>query len=128
MEGISGVGISFGADRIYDVLDQLKLFEELKVSSTQVMIVNFGKKETEYALNILDLLHGLNVGSELYPDASKLKKQISYADSKKIPYVIIAGEDEIRKRSVTIKIMSTGEQQHIPLNKLSAFVKKVLDL
>lgn len=122
MDGISGVGISFGADRIYDVLDQLKLFDESKVSSTQVMVVNFGEKETAYALQILELLHGLNIGSEVYPDAAKLKKQISYADSKKIPYVIIAGEDEIQNNSLTIKIMSTGEQKNLALTDLRSFV------
>jgi histidyl-tRNA synthetase len=123
MEGVSGVGISFGADRIYDVLNQLNLFDESKASSTQVMIVNFGDNETLYALKILDLLHGLNIRSELYPDSAKLKKQISYADSKKIPYVIIAGEDEITNDNLTIKIMSTGEQKKLKLKELPSFVE-----
>jgi histidyl-tRNA synthetase len=123
MEGISGVGISFGADRIYDVLNQLNLFEEVKVSSTQVMIVNFGERESLYALKILDSLHSQNIRSELYPDSQKLKKQISYADAKKIPYIIMAGEDEISSNSLTIKIMSTGEQKKISLDELSLFVK-----
>lgn len=123
MEGVSGVGISFGADRIYDVLNQLNLFNEVTVSSTQVMIVNFGEKETLYAHKILDVLHKLDIRSELYPDAAKLKKQVSYADSKKIPYVIIAGEDEIKNNGLTIKIMSSGEQKNLPLNELSDFVK-----
>ena len=123
MEGISGVGISFGADRIYDVLNQLNLFEEIGVSSTQILVVNFGEKETSFALKILDLLHGSGIQSEFYPDAAKLKKQISYADSKKMPYVIIAGEDEIKNNSLTIKIMSTGEQKNIALSDLDAFIK-----
>jgi histidyl-tRNA synthetase len=125
MEGVSGVGISFGADRIYDVLNQLNQFSEIEVSSTQVMIVNFGDKEINYAHKIYDNLHALNVRCELYPDAVKLKKQISYADSKKIPYIIMAGTDEIIENSVKVKIMSTGEQKNIPLIELSKFVKTI---
>jgi histidyl-tRNA synthetase len=126
MEGVSGVGISFGADRIYDVLNQLNLFDEITVSSTQVLVVNFGEQESAYARKIIDALHILNVRSELYPDAVKLKKQMSYADAKKIPYIIIAGEDEILNESITIKKMSTGEQKKISLNDLSSFVKDEL--
>ena len=122
MEGVSGVGISFGADRIYDVLNQLNLFDEVEVSSTQILVVNFGEKETSYALKILDLLHVSDIRSELYPDSAKLKKQISYADSKKIPYVIIAGEDEIKNDFLTIKIMSTGEQKKLTLKELIPFI------
>ena len=126
MEGVSGVGISFGADRIYDVLNQLNLFEEIMVSSTQVLVVNFGEKESSYARKVIDELHILNVRSELYPDAVKLKKQMSYADAKKIPYIIMAGEDEILNDSITIKKMSTGEQKIIQLNELSTFVKSLV--
>lgn len=123
MDGVSGVGVSFGADRIYDVMNQLNLFNEIVVSSTEVLVVNFGEKEIPYANKILDFLHNLNVRSELYPDAMKLKKQMSYADSKKIPYILMAGEDEINNNSLTIKIMSTGEQKNIPLTDLESFVK-----
>jgi histidyl-tRNA synthetase len=123
MEGVSGVGISFGADRIYDVLNQLNLFNDISVSSTEVLVVNFGENETSYAIKILNLLRSLNIRTEFYPDAVKLKKQISYADAKKIPYIIIAGEDEINKDSLIIKIMSTGEQKNIPLKELGSFVK-----
>jgi histidyl-tRNA synthetase len=122
MDGVSGVGISFGADRIYDVLNQLNLFNEIRVSSTEVLVVNFGEKEAVYARKIFELLHSMNVSSELYPDSVKLKKQISYGDSKRIPYIIIAGEDEINNKSVTIKIMSSGEQKTIPLKELPIFV------
>jgi histidyl-tRNA synthetase len=122
MEGVSGVGISFGADRIYDVLIQLNLFSELKVSSTEVLIVNFGEKETKYALSILDMLRSFDVSAEFYPDSVKLKKQMSYADAKKIPYIIIAGEDEISKSIVTVKNMSTGEQKTIALKDMKTFV------
>ena len=124
LEGVSGVGISFGADRIYDVLNQLNLFDDTRVSSTEVLIVNFGEKEFQYALNILDQLRRLEVRSELYPDPVKLKKQISYADSKKIPYIIITGEDEIKNNAVTIKTMSSGEQIKIALTDLHSFVNE----
>ncbi len=124
MEGVSGVGISFGADRIYDVLNHLGLFNEFKVSSTEVLVVNFGDQETKYAIKIMDLLRKLGVCTELFPDPVKLKKQMSYADAKKIPYIIIAGEDEIKGNTITIKIMSTGEQKKIPLNELDSFVKE----
>ena len=123
MEGVSGVGISFGADRIYDVLNQLNLFDEFRGSSTEVLIVNFGDDEINYSLKILDKLRSLGVSSELFPDAVKLKKQMSYADSKKIPYIIIAGGDEIKSNTITIKIMSSGEQKIIPLNEIDSFVK-----
>ncbi|HEX7493445.1 MAG TPA: ATP phosphoribosyltransferase regulatory subunit, partial [Bacteroidales bacterium] len=126
MEGVSGVGISFGADRIYDVMNQLNLFSEIVIPSTEVLIVNFGEKEIPHAHKILDLLHDLNVRSELYPDAVKLKRQMSYADSKKIPYIIIAGEDEIKNDSITIKKMSSGEQKSILLVELASFVSEEL--
>jgi histidyl-tRNA synthetase len=126
MEGVSGVGISFGADRIYDVLNQLDLFNNISVTSTQVLLLNFGKQETEYALKILDQLRNLGVSTELYPDAVKLKKQLSYADAKKIQYILIAGEDEIKNANITIKIMSTGEQKTMPLTDLALFVNEVI--
>jgi len=122
MEGVSGVGISFGADRIYDVLNQLNLFDDTRVSSTEVLIVNFGENEIFYALKILDRLRQMDVKSELYPDSVKLKKQMSYADSKRIPYIIIAGEDEIKTGTLTIKTMSSGEQKKIALTDLHSFV------
>ena len=124
MAGVSGVGISFGADRIYDVLNQLNLFDETRVSSTEVLIVNFGGTEILYALKILDKLRLVDVRSELYPDSVKLKKQMSYADSKKIPYIIIAGEDEIKTGTLTVKTMSSGEQKNIALADLQLFVNE----
>lgn len=127
MEGVSGVGISFGADRIYDVLSQLNLFDSISTSGTQVLILNFGKDETEYNLKILDLLRNMQVSTELYPDPVKLKKQMSYADSKKIPYIVIAGEDEIRNNIVTLKIMSTGEQKRMSLKDLLSFVESEIN-
>lgn len=124
MEGVSGVGISFGADRIYDVLSQLNLFNDIKVSSTEVLIINFGDKEVKFAIRIMDLLRKLDVSTELYPDSVKLKKQMSYADSKKIPYLIMAGEDEINSNCITVKNMSSGEQKKISLDELASLVEK----
>jgi histidyl-tRNA synthetase len=121
MKGVSGVGVSFGADRICDVMNQLNLFESLSSSLTQVLILNFGEAEIKYALNILNLLRNLEIKAELYPDQVKLKKQMSYADARKIPYIIIAGEEEIRSNELTIKIMSTGEQKKIPIKDLKTF-------
>jgi len=126
MEGVSGVGISFGADRIFDVLNQLNLFTDIKVSSTEVLLVNFGNKELIYNLEIIDKLRRLDVRSELYPDAVKLKKQMSYADLKKIPFILIAGEDEIKDNSLIVKIMATGEQKKINTNEIDSFVNEVI--
>ncbi len=126
MDGISGVGISFGADRIFDVLNQLDLFTDIKVSSTEVLLVNFGNAELNYNLKIIDKLRALDVRSELYPDAVKLKKQMSYADLKKIPYIIIAGEDEIKNSSLLVKIMATGEQKKINMKDVDSFVNEVI--
>ncbi|MBK8880967.1 MAG: histidine--tRNA ligase [Bacteroidales bacterium] len=124
MEGVSGVGISFGADRIYDVLNQMDLFKEITVSSTEVLVLNFGENEADYALGIIDQLRTLGIRTEFFPDTVKLKKQMSYADSKKIPFIILAGEDEIKGNSLNIKNMSTGAQENLLLKDLEAFVKK----
>ena len=123
MEGVSGVGVSFGADRIYDVMSQLNLFSEQERQSTQVLILNFGNEEINFALKIRDQLSGLKISSEIYPDAVKLKKQMSYADSRKIPYIIIAGEEEIKNNLVTLKIMSSGEQKKMNMQELLSFLK-----
>jgi len=121
MDGVSGVGVSFGADRIYDVLKQLDLFGELQVSSTEILILNFGIEETSYSLALVEKLRKLSINAEFYPDPVKLKKQMSYADSKKIPWIIIAGEDEVRNNSLTIKNMATGVQEKISLDKLGDY-------
>jgi histidyl-tRNA synthetase len=126
MDGVSGVGISFGADRIYDVMDQLGLFGNLRSSSTDILILNFGEEEVKYGLKIINDLRELGVMSELYPDQVKLKKQMSYADSRKIPYIIIAGEEEIKNGEITIKVMSSGEQRKILLKDIKSFVRSEL--
>ena len=128
LEGTSGVGISFGADRIYDVMSQLSLFDEQNRSETQVLILNFGNEETGFALKIRDLLTGIRISTEVYPDAVKLKKQMTYADFRKIPYIIIAGEEEIRNNLVTLKIMSSGEQKKMTQEDLLSFLKSEKNL
>jgi histidyl-tRNA synthetase len=123
MQGVSGVGVSFGADRIYDVLMHLNRFETLKAHRRSVMVVNFGDKELDYNLKILDVIHKLGISAEIYPEPAKMKKQMAYADSKKITYVLIAGEDEITNNQVTIKNMQTGEQVKTGLMELASFFK-----
>jgi len=122
MNGISGVGVSFGADRIYDVMNQLNLFKETDSASSQVLVLNFGQAAIEYAFKILGLLRSLEIKSEYYPDPIKIKKQMSYADARRIPYIIVAGDEEIKTLEVTIKTMSSGEQKKIPLKDLGPFI------
>ncbi len=126
MDGVSGVGVSFGADRIYDVLKHLNLFYGQKVPVTEVLILNFGADETKYGLKILDTLRRMNISAELYPDPVKLKKQLTYADLKKIPFIIIAGDEEIEKNEVKIKKMATGIQSAVLLKELESFLKSEL--
>ena len=123
LEGVSGVGVSFGADRIYDVLDQLGKFGEIKASGTKVLIINFGEGTTSFALRLADKLHSEDVGTEYYPDPAKLRKQISYADARGIPFIVLAGEDEIKNNRVTLKNMSNGEQIELSPNELIVFLK-----
>ncbi|MBP7037558.1 MAG: histidine--tRNA ligase [Bacteroidales bacterium] len=127
MEGVSGVGVSFGADRIYDVMTQLNLFSARDVVQTKVMIVNFGEKETGFALKLRSSLIENGISAEFYPDTVKLKKQMSYADSRKIPYIVLAGEDEITKNLVTLRIMATGEQKKMNVAELLTFLKTGLN-
>lgn len=125
MEGVSGVGVSFGADRIYDVMSQLNLFDKKNETSTSVLILNFGQNELSFALKIRSLLIENNISCELFPDAVKLKKQMSYADARKIPYIIIAGEEEIKTGLITLKIMSTGEQRKISPDALPGLITQM---
>ncbi|OJV38100.1 MAG: histidine--tRNA ligase [Bacteroidia bacterium 43-41] len=107
---VSGVGISFGADRIYDVLNQLNLFPKNSTHATDVLFVNFGDEEESHILPILSQLRGNGVCAEIYPEAAKMKKQMSYADSNNIPFVALVGENEIKEGKVTLKDMKSGEQ------------------
>jgi len=111
LPNISGVGISFGADRIYDVLNQLELYPDNSIQSTQILFLNLGGKEEDYILPVASFLRNNNYSVEIYPDSAvKMKKQMAYANSKNIPCVIIAGEDEISKGEISMKNMETGEQ------------------
>jgi histidyl-tRNA synthetase len=115
LEGVSGVGVSFGADRIYDVMSTLNLFDEERGHSATVLIVNFGAGQESYSLGILNQLHKAGISAELYPDPVKIKKQMAYADARKIPLVVIAGEDEIKNNEITVKDMVSGKQVTIPV-------------
>ncbi|HBE42964.1 MAG TPA: histidine--tRNA ligase [Bacteroidales bacterium] len=126
LEGVSGVGVSFGADRIYDVMTQLSLFQQTGASSTEVLVLNFGPRENNYALNIAERLRSSGIRSEFYPDPVKLKKQMSYAASGNIPYIIIAGEDEIRNTEFTLKVMASGEQKRIKLVDLESVIMSTI--
>ena len=118
MPGLSGVGISFGADRIYDVLNQLDLYPKDSVTSTQVLFINFGDKETAYCLPIINKVRAQGVRAEIFPDSAKMKKQMSYANAKQIPFVVLAGENEISTGKVTLKNMENGEQQLVTPEEL----------
>ena len=118
MPGVSGVGISFGADRIYDVLNQLDLYPEDAMTGTKVLFVNFGEKEQAYSMPIVKALRDAGVATEIYPDSVKMKKQMSYANAKQVPYVAIVGEAEMAEGKVTLKNMLTGEQQLLSLEEL----------
>lgn len=124
MPGISGVGISFGADRIFDVLNQLDLYPKDSVKSTQVLFVNFGEKEENYILPLIAKLRQANISTEIYPESAKMKKQMTYADNNKIPYVAIIGEDEIKDNKITLKNMLSGEQQKLLLDECIQIILK----
>ncbi len=110
LSGLSGVGISFGADRIYDVLNTLDLYPKESVTGTQLLFINFGEKETDYILPIAMQARQAGIRTEIFPDAVKMKKQMAYANAKHIPFVVLAGDNEIAQNKVTLKIMETGEQ------------------
>ena len=123
MPGVSGVGISFGADRIYDVLNQLDLYPSDSLFSTQILFVNFGEKEAEACLDYTARLRASGIRAELYPEAGKLKKQMGYADAKKIPFVALVGEDEISSGKITVKDMSAGTQEQLSIEEIVARLK-----
>ncbi|MPM72140.1 Histidine--tRNA ligase [bioreactor metagenome] len=123
MEGVSGVGISFGADRIYDVLNQLNLYPETSAEQTQILFVSFGEKELMYCLPWLKSLRNSGINAEIYPEPSKMKKQMGYADNKNIPFVAIVGETEMKEGKVMLKNMKTGEQKLMSLDEIMTGVK-----
>ena len=123
MPGISGVGISFGADRIYDVLNTLDLYPKEITTDTQLLFINFGEKETCYCLPVVAKARQNGIRTEMFPDAAKMKKQMAYANANAIPYVALAGDDEIQKGVVTLKNIETGEQKQVTPEQLIEIVK-----
>ena len=122
MPGLSGVGISFGVDRIYDVLGALNLYPEDSLQTSRVLFINFGERETAYQLPIIARVRQAGIRAELYPDATKMKKQMSYANAKQIPFVVLAGDSEMAEGKVTLKNMVTGEQQMVTPDELLQIV------
>ncbi|NNC44425.1 MAG: histidine--tRNA ligase, partial [Winogradskyella sp.] len=118
LKGVSGVGVSFGLDRIYLVLEELNLFPDSVNASTHVLFINFGDKEALYALKAIQKLRAEGINAELYPEASKLKKQFGYADKRNIPFTIIVGEEEMRTNTYSLKNMSSGEQLKLNLAEI----------
>ena len=124
MPGLSGVGISFGADRIYDVLNTLNLYPKEATNATQVLFINFGERETTYCLPFVSQLRKAGIRTELFPDKAKMKKQMGYANAKHIPFVVLAGENEINEGKLTLKDMQTGEQTLVTIEELTTTVLK----
>ena len=118
LKDLSGMGISFGLDRIYLVLEELNLFEKVVVSKPEVLFINFGDDEALYAMQTIKKLRNNNIKAELYPDNAKMKKQMGYANKREIPFVILAGGNEIEKKEYTLKNMNTGEQQVVDFESL----------
>lgn len=119
LEGVSGVGISFGADRIYDVLNQLDLYPETSAEQTRVLFVTFGWNELKYSLNWAAQLRSQAINVEVFPEPAKMKKQMSYADGKQIPFVAIVGENEMNENKVMLKDMKSGEQRLVTLEEIT---------
>lgn len=118
LNGVSGVGFSFGVDRIYDVMEELNLFPTDSLASTQVLLVAFDKPTEKYALSVLTTLRKHNIKAELYPEQTKMKKQLGYADDKKIPFVVLIGSDEMETGLLTFKNMQSGEQQKLAIAQI----------
>jgi histidyl-tRNA synthetase len=118
LKDVSGVGISFGADRIYDVLEQMDKFPTNTGITTKVIFINFGEKEEAFCLPILAKLRANGVNAELYPSSAKMKKQMTYANNKNIPFVILVGETEIEEGVVSLKNMESGEQEKLTPDQL----------
>ena len=118
MPGLSGVGISFGADRIYDVLNTLDLYPKEAISTTQLLFINFGEKETAYCMPVVSQARKAGIRTEIFPDSAKMKKQMAYANAKHIPFVALAGENEMNEGKYTLKDMETGEQRLVTAQEL----------
>ena len=118
MPGLSGVGISFGADRIYDVLNALDLYPADTMATARVMFVNFGEAEAAASLRHIKALRAAGISAELYPDSAKMKKQMNYANDRQIPFVAIVGADELNNGTIALKNMETGEQQTLAVDQV----------
>lgn len=125
LKNMSGVGISFGADRIFDVMNQLDLFPKDNTATTQILFVNFGSREEKFCLPLLKQLRDAGINAEIYPEAAKMKKQMTYADKKGIPFVALVGENEMYEGMISVKNMATGEQTNIRINELINTLRKV---
>ena len=123
MPGLSGVGISFGVDRIYDVLNALDLYPKDSLTTSQILFINFGEKETAYCMPIVAKVRQAGIRAELYPDGAKMKKQMAYANAKQIPFVALAGDNEIAEGKITLKNMATGDQQLVTPDQLIDIIK-----
>jgi histidyl-tRNA synthetase len=123
LPGVSGVGISFGADRIFDVLNQLNLYPKDSTQSTQVLFVNFGSDEEDFILPTADQFRRKGIRTEIFPESAKMKKQMSYADAKRIPFVAIVGEDELKSQKVTLKDMQSGQQELLSVEECILKIK-----
>lgn len=121
-EGLSGVGISFGADRIYDCLEQLNLYPEEATAQTDILFINFGEKESLFACNVAKKLRESGIKAEVYPENAKLKKQMNYANSKQIKFVALSGEEEMKQNKISLKNMFTGEQQLLSVEEIACHI------
>ncbi|MBR5744910.1 MAG: ATP phosphoribosyltransferase regulatory subunit, partial [Muribaculaceae bacterium] len=124
LPNVSGVGISFGADRIYDVLNALDLYPAEIASATRLLFINFGEKEAAFAMKCLAKVREADIPAEIYPDSAKMKKQMEYANDICVPFVAIIGEDELSRGGMTLKNMATGEQQFLTIEEVIKAVKE----
>ena len=118
LSGLTGVGVSFGADRIFDVLEELNLFPAEGTARTKLLVVNFDENLESFTLPLIYRLRESGIAVELYPSAAKIKKQMSYADSKRIPYVLLVGEEEVNSGMLSLKNMETGDQVKVSIDEL----------
>ena len=123
MPGLSGVGISFGADRIYDVLCQLDLYPATATTNTQLLFINFGATEAAHCLRLAMQTRRAGIPTEVYPDSTKMKKQMSYANAAGVPFVALVGENEMQAGTIALKNMQTGEQQNVTIDEAIALIQ-----
>jgi histidyl-tRNA synthetase len=125
LKGVSGVGISFGADRIYDVMEELKLFPIGTQAGTKILFIHFNEASLNYSLPLLQKVRAEGISAEIYPSSEKIKKQLKYADEKRILFVVLVGEDEMKTGKLTLKNMQTGAQESLTIEEIVQKVKVV---